>query len=72
MICPVRGRGTRTAIIRDNEATTQNHSGGEAVLQDLSNRITQSAMNFDGKRRSNFIDFAKQRNDIFAPKRRDK
>jgi len=28
MIRPVQGRGARTAIIRGNEVTTQNHSGG--------------------------------------------
>jgi hypothetical protein len=59
-----------TAIIRGNEVTTQNHSGGEAVLQDLSNRSTQPvpvrAAYFDGKRRLNFIGFAKQLNDIFT------
>jgi len=41
---------------------------GEAILQDLSNRSTQrapvSTAYFGGKRRLNFIGFAKQRNDI--------
>jgi len=55
-----------TAIIRDNDVTTQNHSGGGLVLRDLSNRTTQrmpdSTTCFDGKRRSDSTGFAQQLN----------
>jgi len=61
--------GARTAIIRDNEVTTQNHSGGGRVLQDLSNKTIQrapdGARRLDGKRRSNSIGFAQQLNNSY-------
>jgi len=50
------------AIIRGNEATTQNHSGEGLVLQDLPNRTThratEDAMYFGCKSGLNFDPFS--------------